>query len=740
MLPSLISAILATLPIALAAPGNPLPGTDPLLLPDDVVAIHLHQVQGYFLRQIAAAEHARDRQWQPYFTSPAAYQASLALHVPAIRAMLGLPLQPGSAGPVKGQTVAAGKQYRIERLTIGLAEGRQARGLLILPQPPGPRRPLAIVCPDADTWPERFLGLDTGRPPAWIADLLARGSAIYVPQSIERLRDHPYSITTQGKDRRWILYRLGYVVGRTMPGVDVEDVLAAAAALAGRLDLDAGRIAVVGLGQGGMTALVAAALDRRFVAVVVADYFQCRDRCWQEPVDRRLPGQLLTCGDAELVALIAPRRLDVLCSAGTEIPRASAGREFDRAKRFYRGLGSADRLRFIAGVPAEKLPAKAAAAAAEALGLPTGPPFSPGGRGAGGEGELPGWRIADKDARQTRDTHFEEALKSLRARIDASESRRQSRWNLVARPAAEFPRIQAAMLADYRQLVGEVHTSGVPLRPRTELVLETPKFRAYKVLLNVAEGVETYGQLLLPTGVSGRRPAVVCQHGLSGRPEMITGVGHEGDTPYHAFGARLAERGFVVFAPLVAHYHPVEWTNDQARQADAVGMMRVSMVIAQTQRVVDFLQSLDFVDPKRIGYYGLSYGGYSALWVPPLVDRLSAVVVSGHFNDWRSKITCDTKRTSYLLHPDEDFYNWDVLDRFTHVELVAMMPPRAVCIEYGRRDGITTPEWTAYAWRQLQAVRDHLGLGNRVRLVEFDGPHEVHGVESFSFLDEMFRP
>ena len=102
---------------------------------------------------------------------------------------------------------------------------------------------------------------------------------------------------------------------------------------------------------------------------------------------------------------------------------------------------------------------------------------------------------------------------------------------------------------------------------------------------------------------------------------MITGIGQKEDTPYHEFGRQLAERGYVVFAPLILHYHPVEWTNDQVRQADAVGMMRVSMVIAQTQRVVDFLQTLPFVDPKRIGYYGLSYGGYSALWVPPLVDR-----------------------------------------------------------------------------------------------------------------------
>jgi dienelactone hydrolase len=285
-----------------------------------------------------------------------------------------------------------------------------------------------------------------------------------------------------------------------------------------------------------------------------------------------------------------------------------------------------------------------------------------------------------------------------------------------------------------------VSTEGTPLRPRSELALVAEKYKAYRVLLDVTEGVEVYGNLLIPREIQGRAPAVICQHGLNGTPEMITGLGQKDDTPYHEFGRRLAERGYVVFAPLILHYHPVQWTNDQVRQADAVGMMRVSMVIAQTERVLDFLQRLPCVDPQHIGYYGLSYGGYSAIWVSPLVDRLAAVVVSGHFNDWRSKITSDATPTSYLLHPDEDFYNWNVLHRFTHVELIMTTAPRPVCIEFGRRDGITTPEWTAYAWNQLKAVRDHVGLADRIQLDEFDGVHEVRGEESFQFVDRFLRP
>ena len=90
-----------------------------------------------------------------------------------------------------------------------------------------------------------------------------------------------------------------------MPGLDVQDTTAAITYLGSRPDVDPARIALVGIGQGGMTALYTTAVDRRVAVAVVADYFQPRERCWEEPVDRRLPAQLLEFGDAELAALIA---------------------------------------------------------------------------------------------------------------------------------------------------------------------------------------------------------------------------------------------------------------------------------------------------------------------------------------------------------------------------------------------------------------------------------------------------
>ena len=60
--------------------------------------------------------------------------------------------------------------------------------------------------------------------------------------------------------------------------------------------------------------------------------------------------------------------------------------------------------------------------------------------------------------------------------------------------------------------------------------------------------VFAYGILLVPKDLQPgeRRPVVVCQHGLEGRPQEVVTGEHRA---YHDFAARLAERGFVTFAP-----------------------------------------------------------------------------------------------------------------------------------------------------------------------------------------------
>lgn len=549
------------------------------------------------------------------------------------------------------------------------------------------------------------MGMD-GRAAAFarVSQFLNGGSVVYVQQSVERLPDYPYSDKTRSKDRRLILYRLGYVVGRTMPGMDVQDTSAAVDFLTSRKNVDAGRISLFGHGQGGMTALLTTAVDPRISGAVVSDYFDCRDRCWAEPVDRRLRGRLKYFGDAEFAALIAPRRLTLEASETFLGGATDFNLEHGRALRFYEGLSAGDRLKIVKRRVFKPRPS-------------------------------PSLTVDPGRATAERNRHFEERLAWLRKQIDESEAKRYARWGILQSPANKFPEIQRAMLKDFRRMVGSLPDDGTPMRVRSELASTTAKFRIYRVTIDVRRGVDVYGHLVVPNDIKDKRPAVICQHGFGGYPRKITGLGMKEDTVYREYGRQLAEKGYVVFAPMLLHISPSEEVSRQMRQANAVDMLRLAMPLAKTERVIDFLESLSYVDGERIGYYGLSYGGYSAIHLAPLIDRLAATVCSGNFNDWRSKITSDEVNTSYLRHPDEDMYFWNALHRFTHPELIVMTSPRPFCIEFGTRDGITSPAWTAYTWKQTKALYDHIGRPDRVLMAEFEGRHEIKGTETFDFLD-----
>jgi cephalosporin-C deacetylase-like acetyl esterase len=67
----------------------------------------------------------------------------------------------------------------------------------------------------------------------------------------------------------------------------------------------AGRIALAGDGEGGMLALLAAALDERFGPVFVSGWFGPREEVAGEPIYRNLFGFLREFGGAELAALAA---------------------------------------------------------------------------------------------------------------------------------------------------------------------------------------------------------------------------------------------------------------------------------------------------------------------------------------------------------------------------------------------------------------------------------------------------
>ena len=187
------------------------------------------------------------------------------------------------------------------------------------------------------------------------------------------------------------------------------------------------------------------------------------------------------------------------------------------------------------------------------------------------------------------------------------------------------------------------------MNPQTRQIYDEPKWKGYEVTLDLYPDVFAYGILLLPKDLKAgeKRPVVVCQHGLEGRPTDVCNP-KERTKYYNSFGAQLADRGYIVYAPQNPYIGHDKFRVLQ-RKANPLGLSLFSFIVRQHERTLDWLATLPNVDPKRMAFYGLSYGGKTAMRVPALLPRYCLSICSGDFNEWiRKNVSLDYPRQLYV--------------------------------------------------------------------------------------------
>src|SRR5205823_2027728 len=160
----------------------------------------------------------------------------------------------------------------------------------------------------------------------------------------------------------------------------------------------------------------------------------------------------------------------------------------------------------------------------------------------------------------------------------------------------------------------------------------------------------------------------------------------QGFAYYQAFAARLAERGFVTYAPHNFYRGGNEFRQLQ-RKAHPLKKTLFGLTTVQHARLLEWLGGLSFVDPQRIGFYGLSYGGNTAMRVPALLTRYAAVICSGDFNEWVYKNITVDHPYSFPFYITYVVFEWDLAHTFNHAELAALIAPRPFMVQRGHKDG-----------------------------------------------------
>jgi dienelactone hydrolase len=743
----------------------PLPGTVPLTLQGDLSAQMIAGIDRFLEAETVRAASGREAFWRPDFSGDrAAYERSVQPNRDRLTPMLGLidPRVPDIevefvASVALPALVAETDRFTVHAVRWPVLDDLRGEGLLLRPK--GPVVARVVVVPDADMTPETLAGVAPGLAPERQAArrLAENGCEVLIPTladrtdrfsgnpALNRFTNHPH--------REWI-YRQSFVLGRHVIGYEIQQVLAAVDWFERRNRDGAVRIGVTGWGEGGLLALYSAAVDRRIDAALVSGYFAPRERLWQEPIYRNLFGVLNEFGDANVARLIVPRALHVEHSAAPVIegpPRPRPGRSGAAPGRLgpvalAEVQAEVERARRAAGPHAAAVQLHAGAGGAEigpwaddtlraflrSLGVGNGDLRAP---GTAPVERRPGF---DPVARQERVVRGLERY-TQRQIAFAPDAREAFLWQKVkpTTPAAWHEAMRPYRTAAWDERIGRFPTDDRPLNPRTRLIHDRPTWTGYEVVLDVLPDVFAWGYLLLPKDLKPgeRRPVVVTQHGVRGLPADLVNedANARAYQTYQAYAVRLVERGFIVFVP----HNPYRGDDPSRvlqRKAQPIGKTIFAVILAQHERLLDFLAGRPEVDAKRIGFYGLSYGGQTAMRVPVLLERYALAICSGDFNEWTWKNATTQTPKAYIYNEAYERPEFRMGLHFGYAELAALMVPRPFMVERGHNDSVAIDETVAYEYAKVNRLYHKLGLADRTEIEYFDGPHKIHGVGTFRFL------
>ena len=694
------------------------PGTELLTWEGEIASRLVAAADAFLLEEIARSPESRIALWRGDPSSFEAYAAAVEPHRRELRRMVGAVESRPSFGRLPQREFLGGSEdcevFGIRWPAFGDVQGE---GLLLEPRGTEVAGNVVLI-PDADQTPESLAGWPAEASPALGRALAERGCRVVIPTIIDR------RVTHRRLSNREFLYRSAFELGRHLIGYEVMKVQAIIDWL-GQETRSAPFVGVAGWGEGGLLAFYAAALDPRVDRAFVSGYFGPRETVWAEPAYRNVFGLLSQFGDAEIAGLIAPRRLVIEAIPGPEVvvPPGTGGKPGRLTSAPLEEI-QAERRRALDLIGLPEMRERIVLGKLDEFVPPREPPLT-----------VPrAVKMGNAKERHARQMH--ELDRHNQQVLDESPYTRAAYMKEMKTDSlAEFEKSMARYRAYFaEEVIGTFDYPLIDANPRSRLFLDGDQVAIYEVVLDVYPGWFLYGLLCWPKGMAEdeRRPVVVCQHGLEGRPQMV--IGEEGYKHYKAFAMDLAKRGFITFAPQHLYIFGDRFRTLQFK-ANALKKTLFSLMVPQHEQLTRWLGGMKNVDPERIAFYGLSYGGKSAMRIPPLVPGYCLSICSADFNDWVWKNASSRSPYSYVWSGEYEIFEFNLGSTFNYSEMAALIAPRPFMVERGHFDGVAPDERVAFEFakvRHLYAAR--LKIPDRAQIEWFDGPHSINGQETYAFL------
>jgi hypothetical protein len=272
-------------------------------------------------------------------------------------------------------------------------------------------------------------------------------------------------------------------------------------------------------------------------------------------------------------------------------------------------------------------------------------------------------------------------------------------------------------------------------------------FMQYRVSFRWTPGEVTEGYLLVPTGGSGKRPAVITVYY---EPETAIGEGQ----PQRDFACQLTRRGFVTLSIGTAEATAAKTYSLYYPDIDHAKVEPLSMLAYAAANAWHVLANSQYVDATRIGIIGHSFGGKWAMFASCLYEKFACAVWSDpgivfehssesinyweswylgyHPRPWRKRGLVTDENPARGLYPKLVAEGYDL-----H-ELHALMAPRPFLVSGGEED----PPKRWMALNHTLAVNKLLGARHRVAMTNRPdhAPDQNSNELAYSFLEYFLNP
>ena len=296
-----------------------------------------------------------------------------------------------------------------------------------------------------------------------------------------------------------------------------------------------------------------------------------------------------------------------------------------------------------------------------------------------------------------------------------------------------------------------------------------------KVVFSTSPHFRVPAYVLIPKGLEKPAPAIVDLHShggmfLFGKEKVIDlGDNHPAMVAYQRTNydgrptaTALVRRGYVVItidalmfgerrilldADLKygwdrARYGPAEvkHLNQQCRSKEATLVKALTLAGAtwpgivswDDRRTVDYLATRPEVDARRIGCLGISMGGYRAIYLTALDDRIRAGCVTGFMSSVKPMIKAHLDTHSWVHFLPGLHRLLDLPD------VAALAAPRALLVQQCSRDKLFPPAGMKEAVARIGAVYDRAGAKEKFAGRFYDVPHQFTRRmqdDAFAWLD-----